>query len=340
MSTSRRHTRRKKDHRRLAAVICAAIGVLAAAASFVIQEFGGRGPIPSWEQLYAMAGMESTGPDAGAVAAGETSVTFLDVGQGDSVLICQDGKFCLIDAGTPEAGEGLVTDLRAAGVDRLSYLVMTHPHADHIGGMPDVLEAFPTDMLILPDLEEYGEESAGLDRTLDTAAENGVPTYTAMDGDTFALGGGTLTVLQAGEVPEQPGDAIDANNLSLCLRYTAGDFAFVDTGDAEEPVEEQLVARYGRGLDADLLKAGHHGSDTSNTAAFLAAVSPRIVVASCGLDNGYGHPHAEVVDRVAAIGADFYRTDYDGAVTVVYDDAQGLRVYCTAGGDESLAPAA
>ena len=229
--------------------------------------------------------------------------------------------------------------LRAAGVDELAYLVMTHPHADHIGGMPQVLESFDTGLLILPDLTEYDEESSALDRTLAAAADNGVPMYVALDGDTFALGGGTLTVLQAGEQPQNEGDAIDANNLSLCLRYTAGSFAFVDTGDAEADLEEQLVSRCGAGLQADLLKAGHHGSNTSNTQAFLDAISPQAVVAGCGLDNDYGHPHAEVVERVLAAGADFYRTDQDGAVTAVYDQ-NGLQIHCTADDSGALAPAA
>lgn len=340
MSKSRRRRRRTKSkQRRIAAIVCAILGVMAAGVSLVVQEFGGQGFVPTWSEIYHFFGVAGDAPDAAVVSSGETTVTFLDVGQGDSVLICQDGEFCLIDAGTPDAAEGLVSDLRAAGVEELAYVVMTHPHADHIGGMPEVLAAFPTGMLILPDLTAYEEESAGLERTLDTAADNGVPMYVALDGDTFDLGSGTLTVLQAGEIPQQEGDTIDANNLSLCLRYTAGDFAFVDTGDAEEPVEEQLVAHCGSGLHADLLKAGHHGSNTSNTAAFLDAVSPEIVVASCGLDNEYGHPHAEVVDRVAAVGAEFYRTDQDGAVTVVYEDG-AMQVYCTARGADSLAPAA
>ena len=143
--------------------------------------------------------------------------------------------------------------------------------------MPQVLEAFPTDLLILPDLSACEDSSAGLERTLETADACGVPQCTAQDGQVFPLGQGSLTVLQAGEIPEEEGDSIDTNNLSLCLRYTAGDFSFVDTGDAEQAVEEQLVARYGSRLDSDLLKAGHHGSDTSNTQVFLDAVSPGLL---------------------------------------------------------------
>lgn len=338
MSRSRKR-RPKADHRRIVAVLCGLLGVAAAALAFAVEHYGGQGVLPTWGQLYDMLGVADNAPDAEIVASGQTSVTFLDVGQGDSVLICQDGEFCLIDAGTPDSADSLVAALRAAGVDELAYLVMTHPHADHIGGMPQVLESFDTGLLILPDLTEYDEESAGLDRTLAAAADNGVPMYVALDGDTFTLGGGTLTVLQAGEQPQNEEDAIDANNLSLCLRYTAGSFAFVDTGDAEADLEEQLVSRCGAGLQADLLKAGHHGSNTSNTQAFLDAISPQVVVASCGLDNDYGHPHAEVVERVLAAGADFYRTDQDGAVTAVYDQ-NGLQIHRTADDSGALAPAA
>lgn len=332
MANSRGQKRRggnaNPNHRKLVAVVCSLLGLLAAGFSFVIQEYGGQGFVPTWNQLYDWLDVSDEAPDPQVIASGETSVTFLDVGQGDSVLLCQDDNFCLIDAGTTDSAEGLISDLRACGVEELDYVVMTHPHADHIGGMPDVLETFPTGMLILPDLTEYDEESAGLERTLDAAAENGVPMYVALDGDTFALGSGTLTVLQAGETPENPDQGIDANNLSLCLRYTAGSFAFVDTGDAEQEVERQLVNRYGDDLKANLLKAAHHGSSTSNTEEFLSEVSPDIVVASCGLNNDYGHPHAEVVDRIQAIGAEFYRTDYDGTVTVVYD-SNGIQVHCT-----------
>ena len=255
MSRSRKR-RPKADHRRIVAVLCGLLGVAAAALAFAVEHYGGQGVLPTWGQLYDMLGVADNAPDAEIVASGQTSVTFLDVGQGDSVLICQDGEFCLIDAGTPDSADSLVAALRAAGVDELAYLVMTHPHADHIGGMPQVLESFDTGLLILPDLTEYDEESSALDRTLAAAADNGVPMYVALDGDTFALGGGTLTVLQAGEQPQNEGDAIEANNLSLCLRYTAGSFAFVDTGDAEADLEEQLVSRCGAGLQADLLKAG------------------------------------------------------------------------------------
>ena len=133
MSRSRKR-RPKADHRRIVAVLCGLLGVAAAALAFAVEHYGGQGVLPTWGQLYDMLGVADNAPDAEIVASGQTSVTFLDVGQGDSVLICQDGEFCLIDAGTPDSADSLVAALRAAGVDELAYLVMTHPHADHIGG--------------------------------------------------------------------------------------------------------------------------------------------------------------------------------------------------------------
>lgn len=326
MARRRKRKHRSNAARKIVSILTAVAAGCVALAAFVIEYYGGQGPVPTWDALYDQFGIENSIPDSETVASGDTSVSFLDVGQGDSVLICQDGEFCLIDAGTSDSQEQLLRSLEGAGVEHLTYVVMTHPHADHTGGMAAVLEAFPTDTLILPQLDGLEEQSSTLERTLDAAEEYGVEMIQASTGDSYTLGGGQLDVLLA-PTPEEAGDNL--NNLSLCLRFTAGKFTFVDTGDAEEEIEEQLIQRYWSGLRADLLKAGHHGSNTSNTEDFLAAVSPEIVVASCGLNNDYGHPHEEVVERVEDIGAAFYRTDLDGTVTVVSHDGT-MQVDCTA----------
>ena len=326
MARRKRRRRRSGTAHKIVSALTAVLACCVALAAFVIEYYGGQGAVPTWEELYDRFGIQSSTPDADFITSGETSVSFLDVGQGDAVLICQDGEFCLIDAGTSDSQEQLLRSLEGAGVERLKYVVMTHPHADHIGGMEAVLETFPTDTLILPDLEGVEAQSAMLERTLQTADDLNMNQVQAYTGAVYALGGGQLEVLLA-PTPEEAGDNL--NNLSLCLRFTAGSFCFVDTGDAESEVEEQLVQRYWYGMDADLFKAGHHGSNTSNTQEFLSILAPEIVVASCGLDNDYGHPHAEVVERVENIGAAFYRTDLDGTVTVVWQDGT-MQVACTA----------
>lgn len=326
MARRRKRRRHSGTAHNIVSALTAALACCVALAAFVIEYYGGQGVVPTWEDLYDRLGIHSSTPDADLIASGDTSVSFLDVGQGDAVLICQDGEFCLIDAGTSESQEQLLRSLDGAGVETLKYVVMTHPHADHIGGMEAVLETFPTDTLILPDLDGLEEQSAMLERTLQAADDFSIEQVQACTGNVYALGNGQLEVLLA-PTPEEAGD--NQNNLSLCLRFTAGSFCFVDTGDAEADVEEELVQRYWYGLDADLFKAGHHGSNTSNTEDFLSILSPEIVVASCGLDNDYGHPHAEVMDRVESIGAAFYRTDLDGTVTVVWHDGT-MQVDCTA----------
>lgn len=326
MARRRKHRRRFDWLHKAAGILLPLLTGCVILAAFVVEYYGGQDGIPTWNDLYDRFGIESSAPDAETVASGDSSVSFLDVGQGDAVLICQNGEFCLIDAGTAEAEEQLLRSLESAGVERLTYVVMTHPHSDHIGSMDAVLENFPTGTLILPQLEGLEEQSSALQQTLDAAEAYGVTTVQANTGEQYPLGEGTLQVLLA-PTPQEAGDNL--NNLSLCLKFTAGDFSFVDTGDAEEEVEEQLLQMDWTALNADLLKAGHHGSNTSNTEELLAAVSPEIVVASCGLDNDYGHPHREVVERVENIGAAFYRTDLDGTVTVVSHDG-AMRVDCTA----------
>ncbi len=255
----------------------------------------------------------------------QTTVRVLDVGQGDAVLIQQDDASCLIDAGTPDAGPDLVNQLETAGVEELDFLVMTHPHSDHYGGMPDVLEAFPVHTLLLPDLEGLGAEGETLNQILSLAEEQGTGCITAARGQRYPLGQGTLEVLLA-VLPDDD----NLNDASLCLRFTAGNFSFLDTGDAEADTEQRLVDAYGSGLRSTLFKAGHHGSATSTTQPLLDAVRPQAVAISCGLDNSYGHPDPETLDRITASGAQVWRTDLQGALTFAWDGS-ALSVYTADG---------
>ena len=310
----RRRRRSKTGWRRTIGIVAA---LLLAAVAFVIDRHGGRYGIPTWSEIYTTLGVSTDGPDAQLLADTQTTVTVLDVGQGDSVLIGQDGAYCLIDTGTSDSQDALVRSLRQAGVTDLQYLILTHPHADHTGGAMAVLENLQVEELLLPVWETEDGEDPWPKGLREQAAVSGTEVCETAEGDAYSLGAGTLQVLQGGSAWMTDED--DANNGSLCILFEAGSFRYLSTGDAEEESEQALVDRYGTGLHATLYKAGHHGSSTSSTEALLSVVQPQAVAISCGLDNEYGHPHAEALRRMEDVGAEIYRTDLMGTITFTYE---------------------
>ena len=299
-----------------AGLVLGCVALLAAVVLSISEAAGG--PLPTWQEVYAafgFAGAQARVPQDAAV-----EVDFLDVGQGDAVLIGQDGAYCLIDAGTPQSADSLVAQLKARGVRSLSLLVMTHAHADHIGGMTAVLDAFPVQQVLLPDLSLLQEErGALLERVLQRIAQDGIPSASAKVGDTYPLGAGTLTVLSAG-VADQ-----NLNNTSVITLFEGGGLRYLSCGDAETAELSALLAS-GQSLAADVYKATHHGSANSNFTSLLEAVRPPLAVVSCGKDNDFGHPHTETLESFAHVGAEVYRTDEDGAVSVWRDAAGALYV--------------
>lgn len=322
--------RTRRFHRTQQAILAAA-AVLCLAAAYCITQWGGSGGIPSWAQLGAALEISNGVPVSSGAAAGSlpaspapadaARVHFIDVGQGDSVLIEQNGAYALIDCGTEDCETELLSYLEQAGVQKLALLVMTHPHADHIGSMDAVLEKYPVEKLVLPQLEKAANypTAACFEHVVAAAEEKNVDTVEAQDGDVYTLGGGTLTVLGAGVTSE------GYNDISLDLLFQYGDFRFLDTGDGEKANEKALLAA-GADVSAAVFKAAHHGSRTSNTLDFMQAVRPKLVVVSCGLDNDYGHPNAEALEHFAAVGARVYRTDRQGSVVVEYTAADGVTV--------------
>ena len=242
------------------------------------------------------------------------------MGQGDAVLLEQNGAFALIDAGEREAADGLMAYLQAAGVAKLDLLVMTHPHADHIGGMQAVLDAFPVDRAVLPDFAKAPMPTTSTFlNLLDAIREKQIPTVTARAGDVFPLGEGTLTVLGDGVAAE------NLNDISLVTLFEAPGLRCLSSGDGEKAVEDAVLAS-GADVHADVFKAAHHGSSTSNTQAFLDAVRPQAVVVSCGAGNSYGHPHNEALAAFANVGAQVYRTDTEGTIIAYVDKAGVLQM--------------
>ncbi|MEG1932845.1 MAG: ComEC/Rec2 family competence protein, partial [Pygmaiobacter sp.] len=263
------------------------------------------GETPDAQSIAVGAPNETSGNNEKAV----TEIHTIDVGQGDAALIRQGEHWCLIDAGTKESAQSLVDYLNAVGVRKLDCVIMTHAHADHIGGMPAVLRAFEVERFVLPNfaLSETPTTKIFQQTLLALKTQKNCKVETATSGAEIVLGEGTLTVIGAGIKTD------GQNNTSICTRFVAPGVTYLNTGDAEQEAERALLAS-GVPLKADIFKAGHHGSDTSNTAAFLTALAPRYVAISCGAGNDYGHPHKEVLERLATVGAEVLRTDLAGSI--------------------------
>lgn len=233
-------------------------------------------------------------------------VEYLDVGQADSMLLSSNGEYMLIDAGNNEDGDDVVEYLKNAGVSTLKYVVGTHPHEDHIGGMDDVINAFDVQNVLLANTtsntQTYSDVLTALENKSLTAV---VPKV----GTTFPLGDANVTVLAA-----QPAD--DLNNASIVLRTTYQNTSFLFMGDAEAEVEEAIL-QSGADIQSNVLKVGHHGSDTSTTSSFLSAVSPDAAVICCGAGNSYGHPSQATLNKLA--GIPIWRTDLNGTIYAMTD---------------------
>lgn len=258
------------------------------------------------DQLFALVGIfpKAEVPQLQeGQAFGPVSVHFIDVGQGDAILVEADGEFALIDAGPPEGEENLVAYLRAAGVETLRYVVMTHPHADHIGGMQAVVERFGVSLVLLPDLAKapYPTNALFLG-LLEAMTARGVPAETGRAGGVYPLGAGALTVLYDGLATED-----NLNLISLMILFEGGGLRFLATGDAEVQNERQLLES-AADVRAQIFSAAHHGSSTSNSAAFIAAVRPSLVVIGSAQNNSYGHPHVAPLEAYAAVGATVLNT--------------------------------
>lgn len=238
------------------------------------------------------------------------SVHFIDVGQGDAALVVVDGEFMLIDGGPGSAEKDLLRYLTAQRVGSLRYVIATHPHEDHIGGLPAVLERYSVGTLLMPDATANTNVYRNM---LETASSKGVSVSKVSAGKTYSLGDARFTVI----APSGSGYG-DLNDYSVGIRLVYGSTSFVFTGDAEE-ISEQEMLRSGLTLSADVFKAGHHGSSSSNTSALLQEMDPEYVVISCGKDNEYGHPTEAVMQRFASQGVEVFRTDTGGTVLAESD---------------------
>lgn len=247
------------------------------------------------------------------------TISFLDVGQGDSILIQAEGKTVLIDGGERDQGSVVLDDLKQYGVTTIDYLIASHPHSDHIGGLIDVLDtaAAASDLtvsaVILPEIPDADVPTTRTyEAFLDGIDDNNITPTFLSEQETLTLG--THTTLQL--IPPPAGNSYTSlNDYSLAAYLDCGGKTFLFTGDAEKDEEADWLENGAlRGIHADVFKAGHHGSRTSSSENLLEQIKPTYVVISCGTDNSYGHPHEEALDRFQAYCDKVYRTDMDGTV--------------------------
>ena len=248
---------------------------------------------------------------------GEMLVHFIDVGQGDAVLVQTAGGTVLIDGGDRHMGTRVADYLRHVGISEITYMIATHPHADHIGGLIEVLHQFPVNTLIMPPV---AHTTITFERFLDAIEQSDATLREPVPGSTFSVGDAVFTII----APNSTGHN-NLNDYSVSLRLVHGSLAFVFTGDAYTSSEQEMIAA-GHRLSANVLHLGHHGSSTSSGQQFLDAVNPEIAVISVAADNSYGHPHNAVMSRLRVAGVRIYRTDQHGNV-VISSDGTNLAVH-------------
>lgn len=239
-------------------------------------------------------------------------ITMLDVGQGDSFLLESDGKVMLIDCGEAEYAEEILAYLKKEGITRIDEFYGTHYHDDHIGAMYDIItnNDIQIGTIYLPKIEE-GLQTADWYLGLKTELRQGGHNvkYVVL-GEEYQFGYATVKVI--GPISD-PGDEL--NNYSTILLVSLGEMDILFTGDAEKTVEKDLIAS-GENIDVEILKIGHHGSNTSSSAAFLDATSPDYALISCGLGNIHKHPTETIMERLESRNIEVYRTDEAGTIVV------------------------
>lgn len=246
-------------------------------------------------------------------------VHFLDVGQGDCAIVLCDGESMVIDGGPRGTSQFVYSYIHdTLQLTHIDYIISTHPHLDHVGGLASVLNAAPVDLILTP-VTEWN--SKAFNSMLKYAELQGTPIVVPQEGDTLQLGGAAITILHCWPEAVQQSRT---NDSSIVLRIDYGEISFLFTGDAEDWSEYMMIDA-GVNLKANVLKVSHHGSGTASTEEFLRAVQPEYAVISVGKNNEYGHPHKNVLDRLTTTGAKILRTDKLGTI-IIGSDGESITV--------------
>ena len=242
---------------------------------------------------------------------GEIAVHFVDVGQGDCAVICTSEGNIIVDAGTNSSEDEMLAYIDKLGIKSFKYAIFTHPHEDHIGGADAIMKNYSVENVIIPDFAATSKTYLNM---MDSIEQSGadVKVIEANEEYQFTVGSLVANVLGPVEIDN------DLNNASIVMRVEYGKTSLLFMGDAEVSSEELLLQKYKFGkLRSDIIKLGHHGSETSSSLNFLQAVSPSVAIISCGVDNTYGHPHAKILHRLESEGIAYHRTDKEGSIVYI-----------------------
>ncbi|MDF2820630.1 MAG: beta-lactamase domain protein [Clostridiales bacterium] len=254
----------------------------------------------------------TTQSENGTTKNGLLKVNFIDVGQGDSIfIILPNSKSILIDAGESDSYENITKIIDSSNITKIDVLIATHPHADHIGGMDEIIENYEIGKIYMP---KISSSTTTFENLLQTISDKNLKITTATAGMSIELDDSVNIDI----LGPNSSNYDDINNFSIIIKLTYNNNSFLFTGDAESVSEKELLQNQ-YDLKADILKVGHHGSSSSTSASLLKAVEPTYAIISVGKDNAYGHPKQKLLDRLADYGVTTYRTDELGTISVTSD---------------------
>ena len=262
----------------------------------------------------ALTNNNITEPLLNNVVSTDLQVYFIDVGQADSILIANNDNYMLIDAGNNEDGDKLVKFLKNQGIKKFNYVIGTHPHEDHIGGLDNVINNFKIDKIYLPDVTTT---TKSFDEVINSLEDNNLSITIPKVGETFELGEAKLKVLYSGT------DSEELNNSSIVVKMVFGDYSYLFTGDATSKIEEIII---NEDIDVDVLKVAHHGSPYSTTPKFISKVKPKYAIIPVGKENNFGHPSQNIINRIKLYTDKIYCTDELGTI-VFNSDGKNIEVY-------------
>lgn len=234
-------------------------------------------------------------------------VYFIDVAQADCILIENNNKYMLIDAGNNEDGKLLVNYFNSLNIENFEYIVGTHPHEDHIGGLDDIINNFNVNKIYIPDAFTTTKT---FEDVLDAIENNNLTYNVPKIDETFKLGDAILKVIYTGT------DTSDLNNTSIILKMTFKNISFLFMADATSKTEKQII---NKDIQADILKVAHHGSSYSTTKEFLNKINPSYAIISVGTNNSYNHPHNQTLETLKEKNIKTYRTDELGTILITTD---------------------